>query len=124
MVSKFMYIPNNDTQNYPICKSKSVVKRLNTQLNKLTNLNLLKSPKLLSKQIRKHYTKTSKINNLLSHLSLVISAKLQMDSFNIIRFQNMCSNNWRKSLRVMKLKKYKFMKGKLFLFLTDLNFYS
>ena len=86
MVSKFMYIPNDDTQNYLICKSKSVVKRLNTQLNKLTSLNLLKSPKLLSKQIRKRYTKTSVINNLLSPLSLVISAKLQMDRFNIIRF--------------------------------------
>ena len=34
------------------------LKRLNTQPNKSTNQNSLKSPKLLSKQIRKRYHKT------------------------------------------------------------------
>ena len=49
------------------------LKRLDTQLNKPTNQNLLKSPKFLSQQIRKCYYKTlgtSVINSPLSPLSL------------------------------------------------------
>ena len=32
-----MYIPNDDTQNYPFCRLQSMVKSLDTQTNKPTN---------------------------------------------------------------------------------------
>ena len=51
MADKLMYIPNDDSQNYPICKLKLVVETLNTELNKSTNQKSLKSPKLLSQRI-------------------------------------------------------------------------
>ena len=47
-----------EKQNYPLCRLKLVVETLNTQLNKKNNQNSLKSPKLLSQQIRKLYYKT------------------------------------------------------------------
>ena len=56
MVDKLMYIPNDDTQNYPFYRLK--LKRLNTQLNYPTNQNSLKPPKFLSQRIRKRYYKT------------------------------------------------------------------
>ena len=58
MADKLMYISNDDKQNYPLSRLKLVVKHLNTQLNEPTNQNSLKSPKLLSQRIRKHYYKT------------------------------------------------------------------
>ena len=68
MADEFMYIPYNDTHNYPF------LKRLETQLNETTNLNSLKSPMLLSQQRRKRWCKTlgtSIINSQLSPTSLV-----------------------------------------------------
>ena len=53
MADKMMYILNDDTQIYPLCRLK-----LNTQLNERTNQNSLKSPKLLSQRIRKRSYKT------------------------------------------------------------------
>ena len=44
-----MYIPNDDTQNYPFCRLKIVV-GLDTQLNKPTNQNSTKYPKLLGQR--------------------------------------------------------------------------
>ena len=46
MADKFMYIPNDDTQNYTFCRLKLVVEHQNTQLNKPTNHNLIKVPKV------------------------------------------------------------------------------
>ena len=39
MADKLMYIPNEDSQYYPIYKLKLVVETLNTELNKSTNQN-------------------------------------------------------------------------------------
>ena len=46
MVDKFMYIHNDDTQDYPVFKLNQL-KRLNTQPNKPTNQNLIKFPKVI-----------------------------------------------------------------------------
>ncbi len=46
MTDKLMYIPNDETQNYPFCRLKLVLKHLNTQLIETTL-------KLLSQEIRK-----------------------------------------------------------------------
>ena len=37
-----MYIPNNDTQNYPFCRLQLVVENLNTQLIEPTNQHSIK----------------------------------------------------------------------------------
>ena len=77
MADKLMCIQNNDKQNYPLSRLKLVVKHLNTQLNEPTNQNSLKSPKLLSQRIRKHYYKTLRtrvINTLLSPFFLTKSS--------------------------------------------------
>ena len=49
---KLMYIPNDDTQNYPYHRLQLMVEILDTQLNEPTNQNSLKSRKLLSQIIR------------------------------------------------------------------------
>ena len=49
MADKLMLIPIDDTQNNRFCR----LKRLNTQLNKPINQNLLRSPKLLSQPANK-----------------------------------------------------------------------
>ena len=41
MTDKFMYIPNNDTQNYPFCILKLVVETFDTQLNEPGNFNAM-----------------------------------------------------------------------------------
>ena len=47
MADKFMYIPNDDTQNYPFCRLQLVIKILkDTQLKKWTNHNSIKFPKV------------------------------------------------------------------------------
>ena len=53
MANKMMCLPYDHAHNinYPICKLKLVVKRLNTQLNEPTNQNSLLSPNLCSKHI-------------------------------------------------------------------------
>ena len=54
-----MYIHNDDKQNYRFSKLKLLVEMyVNTQLNKTTNQNPMKSPKLLSQRLRKLYNKT------------------------------------------------------------------
>ena len=40
-----MYIPYDDTQNYPFCRLKSFVDTFDTQLNKLNNQNSVRNPK-------------------------------------------------------------------------------
>ena len=46
MADKFMYIPNDDNQNYPFCRLQ--LKRLETQINEPTNQNSIEVPKLLT----------------------------------------------------------------------------
>ena len=53
MVDKFMYIPTDDTQNYPFCRSNLAVETFEHS----TNQNLLKPPTLVSQQIRKRFYK-------------------------------------------------------------------
>ena len=49
MADKWMYIPNDDTQNYPLCRKQLVVETLDTNQS-----NLIKSPqgKVVKQQIR------------------------------------------------------------------------
>ena len=59
MADKLMYIPNDDTQNYPFCRLQLLVKMFGhstfrTKQSKFNN----KSPKLSSQWIRKSYYKT------------------------------------------------------------------
>ena len=58
MADKLMYFPNDNTQITPSVDLNQLLKRLNTQLNKPTNQNSPKSPKLLSQRIRKRNLKT------------------------------------------------------------------
>ena len=51
MVDKLMYIPNNDIQNYPFCKLQLVVKTFG--LNKPTNQNFIKVPKVVESTNKK-----------------------------------------------------------------------
>ena len=37
MAGKWMYIPNDDTQNYPICRLQIEIETVDTQLNETTN---------------------------------------------------------------------------------------
>ena len=53
-----MYIPSDDTQNYPFCRLKLLVETFNTEMNESANQKLLKSPRLLSQPIRKRCYKT------------------------------------------------------------------
>ena len=48
-----MYIPNYDSQNYPLCRLQLVVKRLVTQLNEPTNQNSIKVPKFVEPSKKK-----------------------------------------------------------------------
>ena len=52
MAHKLMNIFNYDSQNYPSLDYNLWLKRLDTQLNEPTNQNSIKSPKLLSQQMR------------------------------------------------------------------------
>ena len=65
MADKFIYIPNDDTQNYPFCTLKLVVETFMSQPIK-------KFPKLLSQQIRNRYYKTSGISLINIPLSPII----------------------------------------------------
>ena len=58
MENKFMYIPNDVTQNFPFYRLHLVVKTFDAELNEPTNQNLKKSPKLLCQRIIKSYYKT------------------------------------------------------------------
>ncbi len=51
MADKLMYIPNDDTQNYPFSRLKLVVETLWHSTNGPTNQNSLKFPKLLNQRI-------------------------------------------------------------------------
>ena len=70
-----MYIPNDNTQITHSVGNNFWLKRLDSQLNKATNQNPRKSPKLLGQRIRKRYSTilgTSVIYNPLSPLSLCL----------------------------------------------------
>ena len=58
MADKSMYIPNDDTQNYPFFRLKIVVESSDTELDEPTNQNSIKISKFLSQRIRKRYYKT------------------------------------------------------------------
>ena len=46
MADKLMYIPNDDTQNYPLCRLQLVIEKFghSSQLNEPTNQNSIKVP--------------------------------------------------------------------------------
>ena len=82
MDDKFMYIPNDDTQNYLFCRLKLVVETFKHS----TVWAIQSNPKFLSQRIRKRYHKslgTSVINSPLSPLSLVLNTYVSMISWNI-----------------------------------------
>ena len=47
MADKLMYIPNNDTQNYPFCRLQLVVKTFGNTIKEPTNKNSKKVPKVI-----------------------------------------------------------------------------
>ena len=53
MANKLMYIPYDDTQNYPFCRLKLMVERLDTQLNEQINQNSIKVPKVVKPKSKK-----------------------------------------------------------------------
>ena len=57
MADKFMYIPNDDTQNYTVGYN-YWLNLLETQLNQPTNHNSIKIPKVVKLTKRKRYYKT------------------------------------------------------------------
>ena len=54
MVDQLIYIPNDDTQNYPFCRLYEWVKH--TQLNKPTNQNPLKVRKVVAPTSKLYWT--------------------------------------------------------------------
>ena len=54
-MDKLMYIPNDDTQNYPLFKLQFVVETLDTQLNEITNPNSIKAPKVVKPTYKKNF---------------------------------------------------------------------
>ena len=69
MADKLMYIPNEDTQNYPVCILQLVVETLGTQLNELINKNsiiVFKFIKATNKEILLKTLGTSVINSPMS----------------------------------------------------------
>ena len=56
MADKLMYIPNDNTKISSFV-DQNLLKRSNTKPDESTNQSLLKSPKLLSQQIRECYLK-------------------------------------------------------------------
>ena len=59
MANKLMYIPNVHTQITPSVDYNQWLKGLDTQLNKPTNQNPLKVPKVVKSTNKKRYYKTS-----------------------------------------------------------------
>ena len=53
MADKLMYIPKDETQNYPFCRSQLVVQTFGSLSWKPTNRNLIKVPKVVKQQIKK-----------------------------------------------------------------------
>ena len=47
MAGKLMYIHNDDPQNYPLCRLQLELKRLDTQVNKPPNQNVMEVPKIV-----------------------------------------------------------------------------
>ena len=47
MANDLLYIHNDDTQRYPFCRLQLVCETFDTQLNKPTNQNSIKVPKVL-----------------------------------------------------------------------------
>ena len=65
MANKLIYIPNDNTQNYPLCSDNQWLKRLDSQLHELTNKNSIEVPKVV-KPTNKKTLGTSVINSLMS----------------------------------------------------------
>ena len=53
MGDEFMYIPHGGTLNYPFVDNNQWLKRFDTQMNKPTNANTIKSPKVVKPTNRK-----------------------------------------------------------------------
>ena len=47
MAGKLIYIHNDDPQNYPLCRLQLELKRLDTQVNKPPNQNVMEVPKIV-----------------------------------------------------------------------------
>ena len=47
MTDKLLYIPNDDMQNCPFYRLQLMIETFDTQLNELTNKNLMKVPKVV-----------------------------------------------------------------------------
>ena len=58
MTDKLMHIPYDYTKNYPSVDYNQWLKRLDTQLNQLTNQNLINVPKVVKVEKWKSYFKT------------------------------------------------------------------
>ena len=69
MAVKLMYIPNNDTKNYPFCRLKSVVDMFEYSSYRTNQSKFIIVPKVI-KAINKKTLGTSVINSPLSPLSL------------------------------------------------------
>ena len=65
MADKLVYIHNDYTQNYPFCRLQIVVKRLDTQLNKLTNQNSREVPKVVVQICLSPFLLNSRLNSIL-----------------------------------------------------------
>ncbi len=72
MAAELMFIPNDNTQNFPFNRLKLLAEAF--ELNDPTNQNSLKSPNLLSQQIRNKY-KTLGTSVINSHLGILIIYK-------------------------------------------------
>ena len=72
MVSKFMYIPNDDTKSNPFGRIQLVVKKLDIKINEQINHNLIKVPKV-DKPTNHKPLGTSVINSPISPPSMYIS---------------------------------------------------
>ena len=75
MADKSMYLPNDDTQNYPFCRLELVIETLETQLNESTNHNSLKSPKVLSQRIRKRNYKTLETSGIYIFFCIIVNSR-------------------------------------------------
>ena len=85
MAHKLIFIPNDDTLSVDY---NQWLKRLDTQLNKPTNQNSIKSPKLLNQRIKKRYDKTLGTSIIKKRLALFLPGEsyLVLNYVNFIQF--------------------------------------
>ena len=55
MTDKLMYIPNEDTQNYPFCRLQLVVETFGHSTSEPNNLNSTKVPKVVKPSNKKNF---------------------------------------------------------------------